>query len=43
LPDIPAISTLASYGQTLLAAAGVPSATIASQIFSGQVIAPALA
>jgi hypothetical protein len=41
--DIPAISTLASYGQTLLAAAGVPSATIASQIFSGQVIAPALA
>jgi hypothetical protein len=36
--DIAAVDTLASYGQTLLAAVGVDSATIASQISSGKVV-----
>jgi hypothetical protein len=41
--DITAISSLACFGQTVLAAFGVDQATISSQIMSGQVIAPALA
>jgi altronate dehydratase len=36
--DIAAVDTLASYGQTLLAAVGVDAATIASQINSGKVV-----
>jgi len=41
--DIAAVDTLASFGKTALAAVGVDSATIATAITSGQVIAGALA
>jgi hypothetical protein len=41
--DIGAIDTLASYGQTLLAALGVDPAVITSQIGSGSVVSGALA
>jgi hypothetical protein len=41
--DIRAVDTLGSYGKTVLAAVGVDSGVIASQITSGQVIASALA
>jgi hypothetical protein len=41
--DINAGQTLASFGQTMLAAAGVDSGTIAAEITSGKVIAAALA
>jgi hypothetical protein len=41
--DIPAVKTLASFGQTMLAAVGVEPGVISSQISTGQVIAPALA
>jgi hypothetical protein len=41
--DIVPADSLASYGQTLLAAVGVPPATIQSQITGGTVIAAALA
>lgn len=41
--DISAGETLGSFGKTLLAAVGVDSGTISSQIASGQVLAPALA
>ncbi len=41
--DIAAASTLASFGQTLLAAVGVDAATIASELKTGQVITAALA
>ncbi len=41
--DVVAGATLAAYGQTMLAAVGVDSATIAAQIPSGKVIAGALA
>jgi len=40
--DIRALDTLASFGRTMLAAVGVDSAVIDSQITSGQVIKPAL-
>ena len=40
--DIRAVDTLGSYGKTMLAGVGVDSGVIASQITSGQVIAPAL-
>jgi len=40
--DIPATQTLASFGKTLLAAVGVDSGVVSSQITSGQVIASAL-
>ena len=41
--DITPAQTLASFGQTMLAAVGVDSATIATQIPLGKVITPALA
>jgi hypothetical protein len=41
--DIVAADTLASFGRTMLAAVGVDSSTIGSQITAGQVIASALA
>ena len=41
--DIPAASTLASFGRTILAGVGAEEATVSAQILSGQVIAPALA
>jgi hypothetical protein len=41
--DIPAIQTLASFGQTMLASVGVPQSVISSEIAFGQVITPALA
>jgi Protein of unknown function (DUF1501) len=41
--DIAAVDTLASFGKTALAAAGVDAATIGTAITSGQVIGPALA
>jgi Protein of unknown function (DUF1501) len=41
--DINAIDTLASYGQTLLAAVGVDATTIAAQITSGKVVSGMLA
>jgi hypothetical protein len=41
--DISAGETLGSFGKTLLAAVGVDSGTISSQIASGRVLAPALA
>jgi hypothetical protein len=41
--DVPAVKTLASFGQTMLAAVGVAPSVISSQISAGQVIAPALA
>jgi hypothetical protein len=41
--DIPAANTLACFGQTMLAAVGVPQTVISSQITAGQVITPALA
>jgi hypothetical protein len=40
--DITAATTLQSFGQTMLAAAGVDPATIASQVTVGTVISPAL-
>jgi hypothetical protein len=41
--DITALSTLGSFGQSMLAAVGVEPSVIASEITQGQVIAPALA
>ncbi len=41
--DIPAASTLASYGRTMMAAFGVDPSVISAEITSGQVISPALA
>jgi hypothetical protein len=41
--DVPAANTLACFGQTMLAAVGVPQTVISSQITAGQVITPALA
>jgi hypothetical protein len=41
--DVPAVSTLGSFGKTMLAAVGVDPATIAAQISSGAVITGALA
>jgi hypothetical protein len=41
--DIHAIDTLASFGRTALAAVGVESSVITTQITAGRVIAPALA
>jgi hypothetical protein len=41
--DIAAVDTLASFGQTMMAAVGVPQPVITSQITAGQVITPALA
>ena len=41
--DVSALDTLGSFGQTLLAAVGVDSATIATQITAGKVIKGALA
>jgi hypothetical protein len=41
--DIPAVQTLASFGQTMMAAVGVDPSVISSQIMSGQIIQPALA
>jgi hypothetical protein len=41
--DVSATSTLASFGKTMLAAVGVDSATIGTQITAGTVIGPALA
>jgi hypothetical protein len=41
--DIQAVDTLGSYGKTILAAVGVDSSIITSQITSGQIIAAALA
>jgi hypothetical protein len=41
--DIHAIDTLASFGRTALAAVGVDSSVITTQITAGRVIAPALA
>jgi len=41
--DVAAAKTLASFGQTMLAAVGVSPSVISSQISTGQIIAPALA
>jgi len=41
--DIAAVNTLATFGKTLLAGAGVDSAVIDAKIQLGQVLAPALA
>jgi hypothetical protein len=41
--DIAAVSTLASFGQTVLASLGVDQATIGTEILSGKVISGALA
>ena len=41
--DIPAVSTLASFGQTVLASVGVDPGTIAKEILLGKVISGALA
>jgi hypothetical protein len=41
--DIPAVDTLASFGQTMLAAVGVDAATIANEIKAGSVVSAALA
>jgi hypothetical protein len=41
--DIPATSTLGSFGRTMLAAVGISPADLAQEITDGQVIAPALA
>jgi hypothetical protein len=40
--DIPAVSTLASFGQTMLASVGVDPAVISTKISIGQVISSAL-
>ncbi|HEY4012888.1 MAG TPA: DUF1501 domain-containing protein [Polyangiaceae bacterium] len=41
--DVSAVSTLASFGKTVMAAVGVDSATIATQITAGTVVTGALA
>jgi hypothetical protein len=41
--DIPMVSTLASFGRTMLAAVGVAPAVITSDVTSGTIITPALA
>ncbi|HEX2670683.1 MAG TPA: DUF1501 domain-containing protein, partial [Polyangiaceae bacterium] len=40
--DIPAVDTLASYGQTLLAAVGVDASIIGAQVSAGKVVTGAL-
>jgi hypothetical protein len=41
--DIPALSTLATFAQTMLAGAGAPASAIPTQVTAGQVLSAALA
>lgn len=41
--DVPALKSLASFGQTMLAAVGVPPATLSADVTTGKVVTGALA